>query len=119
MPGSGRLIFPRGQKRGSWIEQPFNYVKACRFVETVLLVVTAITISVSDLGSRYSYVIITICVAAEIIVVMLILERLVWKLLPPSVRARIPYDVGEALQQKGDVRSYRDLPKLRRTNDSH
>jgi hypothetical protein len=63
-------------------------------------------------------VVITICVAAAVIIVMLVLERLLWKVFPAHVKVRIPYDLEEALQKKGDVRSYKDLPKLWRSNDS-
>jgi hypothetical protein len=38
--------------------------------------------------------------------------KVLWRLLPAGIRARIPYDAKEASQSKGDVRSFWDLRKL-------
>src|SRR5690242_8025651 len=38
--------------------------------------------------------------------------KILWRLLPASVRARIPYDAREASESKGDIRSFWDLRKL-------
>jgi hypothetical protein len=112
MPGSGRLLFSRDKKYGPWHRQPFSYVKACRAIETLVFMATMVTVGFSNLGSKYSDLAIMACIMVEILIVMLLLERVLWKLLPLRVRDRVPYDVEEALKQKGDVRSYRDLPKL-------
>ena len=38
--------------------------------------------------------------------------KVLWRLLPASIRTRIPYDAKEASQLKGDIRSFWDLRKL-------
>jgi RHS repeat-associated protein len=38
--------------------------------------------------------------------------KVLWRLLPASIRARIPYDAKEASESKGDIRSFWDLRKL-------
>jgi hypothetical protein len=46
------------------------------------------------------------------LIVGLLLEKVIWSILPDRIRHRIPYDSSEAAREKGDIRSYRDLPKL-------
>jgi len=38
--------------------------------------------------------------------------KILWRLLPAGIRARIPYDAKEASESKGDIRSFWDLRKL-------
>jgi hypothetical protein len=38
--------------------------------------------------------------------------KVLWRLLPASIRRRIPYDAKEASESKGDIRSFWDLRKL-------
>ena len=38
--------------------------------------------------------------------------KVVWLLLPRSIRVRIPYDRKEASESKGDIKSFWDLRKL-------
>jgi hypothetical protein len=38
--------------------------------------------------------------------------KLLWRLLPASIRARIPYDAKEASESKGDIRSLREPREL-------
>ncbi len=38
--------------------------------------------------------------------------KILWRLLPANVRARIPYDRQEVLESKGDIKSFWDLRKL-------
>jgi hypothetical protein len=110
MPGSRRVLW---DKRPARSRQPFSYVKACRLVETVVFVTTIIVATLvdflTDFLSGYSNFVVVGSLMAETIALMLILEHLVWKVLPPHIRARIPYDSAEALQNKVDIRSYTQL----------
>jgi hypothetical protein len=46
--------------------------------------------------------------------------KVLWRLLPADVRARIPYNAKEASESKGDIRSLSDLRKLvLRPRDQH
>jgi hypothetical protein len=116
MPGSGRMIFPLGRKRRTWREQPFSYVKACQLVERVVFVTTIIAAMLTDfftdLLSGYSGFVMVGYLAAQTIGLMFILERLLWKRLPSDIKARIPYDSAEAAEDKGDIRSYKQLVKV-------
>jgi len=38
--------------------------------------------------------------------------KVLWRLLPAKIRARIPYDRQEAIESKGDIKSFWDLRKL-------
>ena len=115
MPGSGRMIFLLGRKRRKWSEQPFSYVKACRLVERVVFITTIVVAMLTDVFtdflSRYSDLVVVGCIMAGMIGLMFILEQLLWRRLPPRIKARIPYDSAEALQNKGDIRSYKQLVK--------
>src|SRR6266478_10065219 len=116
MPGSGRMIFPLGRKRRTWKEQPFSYVKACQLVERVVFITTIGFMMFIDfttnLLSRYSDFVVLACIMAAMIGLMFVLEQLLWKRLLTHIRARIPYDSAEAAQNKGDVRSYKQLVKV-------
>lgn len=113
MPGSRGVLWDKGRATN---RQPFSYVKACRLVETVIFVATIIATtfidSFTDFLSRYSNLVVMGCIMAGMIGLMFILERLLWKRLPPHIRARIPYDSAEAAQNKGDIRSYTQLVKV-------
>jgi hypothetical protein len=87
-------------------------------VETLIFIATMIALGFSHLGSGHSDVLIMGSVAAEILILMLVLEKIVWRLLPSHLKSRIPYDLDEAARNKGDIRSYRDLPKLWRPSGS-
>ncbi len=118
MPGSSRWIYPRRTSSPPWTHQPFSYVKVCRAAETVLFIAIMVALGIFVSGSEHSDLLIMGCVAAVIISVMVILEKIIWKMLPAHVKARIPYDMKEALENKGDIRQLRDLPRLWRTNES-
>jgi hypothetical protein len=118
MPGSHGVIFSRHKRSPPLHRQPFSYVKACRAIETLIFIGTMIALGFSNLGSGHSDVLIMSAVAAEILILMLVLEKIVWKRLPAHIKARVPYDLKEALQQKGDIRSFRDFLKLWRATGS-
>jgi len=111
MPGSHGVLWP-GDKRPARRRQPFSYVKACRTAEGLLLLATTIVVGFTDVDAGHSNFVVMACVAGEILIVMFILERLVWKSLPPRTRERIPYDSDEATQNKGDIRSFGQLMRL-------
>jgi hypothetical protein len=50
--------------------------------------------------------------AALIAAYYLFFMKVLWRLLPASIRARIPYDAKEASESKGDIKSFWDLRKL-------
>ncbi len=112
MPGAGRRIWPRGEKRLSWSDYPFSYLKVCRTFEAVVLAVVAIALGFVGNFSRPTLWLVFLCVGLGLVTLSLILERVVWRFLPPGVQARIPYDAREALEKKGDIRSYREFLKL-------
>jgi len=113
MPGSHGVLW---DKRRPWREQPFSYVKACQVVEKVVFVTTIIVTIITDFFTDFlpghSNFVVVGYLAAQTIGLMLILEQLVWKCLPPHIRARIPYDSAEAARNKGDIRSYTQLVKV-------
>jgi hypothetical protein len=112
MPGSHGVLFSRHKKIPPWHRQPFSYVKLCRAIETLIFIATMIALGFSNLGSGHSDALIMGSVAAEILILMWVLEKIVWRLLPAHLKARVLYALEEALQQKGDIRSFRDFLKM-------
>jgi len=104
MPG-----FPRWR----WSNEPFSYTKLCYLVPLLVFapaaffpafercrwlpssnVLRVATVGLIALGAYYFFL------------------KVVWKLLPARVRERTPYDLKEAVELKGDVRSFRDFCKV-------
>ena len=114
MPGSGgnRTIYPRSDRGPSWTQEPFSYLKVCRSLEISLLVLFAVIAFAVDLWSAATVFPVIVGLAIAMLIVGLLLEKVIWSILPDRIRHRIPYDSSEAAREKGDIRSYRDLPKL-------
>jgi hypothetical protein len=105
-------------------KEPFSYVKLCfyylpgslAFSGIVVLLISAI----GDLPWLYrvggwlpSSVLLRAVIGVALIgAYYLFFMKVLWRLLPASTRARIPFDAKEAGQSKGDIRPFRDLRKL-------
>jgi len=115
MPGFGR-----------WnpSEEPFSYARLCLYYIPCLLVFLGIAALLTSafgglqwldqIGSLLpSSVPLGVAIGAALIgTYYVFFLKLLWKLLPASIRARIPYDAKEAHESKGDIRSFWDLRKL-------
>jgi hypothetical protein len=113
-----------GFRRWHPSEEPFSYTKLCFYYIPcwlVLLVIAALLVSafgklqwLDRLGSWLpSSIPLGIAIGAAVIVAYyLFFMKVLWRLLPASLRARIPYDAKEASEAKGDIRSFWDLRKL-------
>jgi divalent metal cation (Fe/Co/Zn/Cd) transporter len=110
-----------GFRRWHPSEEPFSYTKLCFYYIPcclVLLVIAALLVSAFGKlqwldGLVPSSIPWGIAIGAAFVVAYyLFFMKLLWKLLPASVRARIPYDAKEANESKGDIRSLWDLRKL-------
>ena len=105
-------------------KEPFSYVKLCFYYVPGLLVLLGIAaLLISALGGLQwldrvggwlpsSELLRAVTGAAFIGVYYLFFMKVLWRLLPASIRARIPYDAKEASQSKGAIRSFRDLCRL-------
>jgi hypothetical protein len=105
-------------------KEPFSYAKLCFYYIPGLLVFVGIALLVASafgtlpwLGQIGSWlpssVPLRIAIGAALIVgYYFFCLKMVWRLLPADVRARIPYDRQEALESKGDIKSFWDLRKL-------
>jgi hypothetical protein len=109
-------------------KEPFSYMKVCfYYIPTfvVLLWMVALLISafgglrwlgqwLDDLGQWLpSSVLLRVALGAALLgAYYLFFMKLLWRLLPARIRARIPYNRQEALELKGDIRSFGDLRKL-------
>lgn len=105
-------------------KEPFSYAKLCFYYVPgllVLLVIAALVISafgesqwLDRVGSWFpSSVLWRVAIGAALIAgYYLFFMKILWRLLPATVRARIPYDRQEAMESKGDIKSFWDLRKL-------
>jgi hypothetical protein len=97
---------PGGGVRSS--EIPFSYTKLCYEIASLVFIA-----AVFILGDWPSSIFVDVMVVGFIAsATLLLFLKVVWRLLPDSVRARIPYDSKEAGELKGDIRSFWDLRKL-------
>jgi hypothetical protein len=112
MPG-GRRLNPS--------EVPFSYAKLGYYYLPCLLLIVALLISAFwglewlDQVGKWLPSSTPLRVMIGILIVPVgypLFLRLLWSLLPASIRARIPYDAKEASESKGDIRSFWDLRKL-------
>jgi hypothetical protein len=102
-------------------EEPFSYTKLCFYYIPcwlVLFVIAALLVSAfgklqwldrlvpSSIPWGIAFG------AAFVVSYYLFFMKVLWRLLPASIRARIPYDAKEASESKGDIRSFWDLRKL-------
>jgi hypothetical protein len=118
MPGFGRW---------SPNEEPFTYTKLCNYYLPVLLLIGILLFTAFhgfgwleqwDKWFPSSFLNVAVFLVIAIAAYFFVL-KVVWWLLPASVRARIPYDRREARDSKGDIKSVWDLRKLvRRTRNN-
>ncbi len=113
-----------GARRWRPSEELFSYTKLCFYYIPcwlVLLFVAALVVSafgklhwLDRLGDWLpSSIPLGVAIGAAFIgAYYLFFMKVLWRLLPASVRARIPYDAKEASESKGDIRSFWDLRKL-------
>ncbi len=113
-----------GFRRWNPSEELFSYAKLCFYYIPCLLVflgIAALLISafgrlqwLDQIGSLLpSSVPLRVAIGAALIgAYYVFFMKVLWKLLPASFRARIPYDAKEARESKGDIRSFWDLRKL-------
>jgi len=87
---------------------PFCYLKICETVGGFLLVLGGLTLSFVT-NVRW---LVFFSFGSGTLLLTIICQYVVWRFLPPHVRARIPYDEREAIAKKGDIHSYRQLLKL-------
>jgi len=107
-----------GGRRWRWSDEPFSYTKLCITVP-VLVFFGVVLASAFEKGQQWldrwlpsSNILNVAAVGAIGLGAYLFFLKVVWKLLPAGIRARIPYDRIEASQLKGDVRSFWDLCML-------
>jgi hypothetical protein len=98
---------PGGGVRSS--EIPFSYTKLCYEIASLVLIAAAFILGDWHPSSIFVGVMVVGFIASATLLLFL---KVVWRLLPDSVRARIPYDSKEAGELKGDIRSFWDLRKL-------
>jgi hypothetical protein len=98
---------PGGGVRSS--EIPFSYSKLCYEIAGIVLVAAGFILGDWHPSSGFVEVMVAGFIAGA---TLLLLLNVVWRFLPDSVRARIPYDSKEAGELKGDIRSFWDLRKL-------
>jgi hypothetical protein len=109
-----------GGRRWHPSDDPFSYTKLCNYYLPVLLLIGVLLFTAFhgfgwleqwDRWFPSSFLSVAGFLVIAIAVYLFIL-KVVWRLLPASVRARIPYDRQEARESKGDVKSFWDLRKL-------
>jgi len=107
-----------GGRRWRWSDDPFSYTKLCITVPA-LVFLGVVLISAFEKGQQWLDQWLPSSSALNVVVVgsiglaaYLFFLKVVWKLLPAGIRARIPYDREEAIELKGDVRSFWDLCRL-------
>ncbi|PYU18834.1 MAG: hypothetical protein DMG30_26365 [Acidobacteria bacterium] len=105
-------------------KEPFSYAKLCFYYLPGLLVflaIAALLISafgelrwLHQMGNWFpSSVLLRVAIGAALIgAYYLFFMKVLWRLLPASIRTRIPYDAKEASESKGDIKSFWDLRKL-------
>jgi len=103
---------------------PFSYVKLCLYyLPGLLLFLGIVALLISALGGLQwldrlggwlpSSALLRVVIGVALIGgYYLFFMKVLWRLLPASIRTRIPYDAKEASQLKGDIRSFWDLRKL-------
>jgi hypothetical protein len=98
-----------GGIRWKWGDEPFSYTKLC-YAIPILVFMSAVVIPLfkEDWLPRSSFLNVLL-VGSIALVVYLFFLKIVWRLLPARIRARIPYNRQEAENFKGDVRSFWDL----------
>jgi hypothetical protein len=113
-----------GGRRWHPSEEPFSYTKLCFYYLPCLLLfldLAALLTSafgwlqwLDQLGNWLpsSTLLGAVIGAALIGGYYVFFMKVLWKLLPASIRARIPYDAREASESKGDIRSFWGLHKL-------
>src|SRR5690349_16769235 len=119
-----------GGMRWDPTKEPFSYAKLCFYYFPGLLLLLGIAaLLISAFGKLQwldrlgdwlpSSIPLGIVLGAAFIgVYYLFFMKVFWRLLPLSIRKRIPYDAKEANESKGDIRSIWDLRKLWIDRDS-
>jgi hypothetical protein len=101
-----------GGVRWNWGDEPFSYQKLCYVIPMVVfLVAVAIPLSGDQWLPRSNFLNVVVVAAVGVIVYLFFL-KVVWRLLPARKRERIPYNRQEAVNSKGDVRSFRDFCRV-------
>jgi uncharacterized protein YybS (DUF2232 family) len=113
-------------------EEGFSYAKVWFYYVPCWLVLLGIAVTLisvfgglqwfNQIGNWFpSSVPLRIAIAVGLIAAYyLFFMKILWRLLPASIRARIPYDAKEASESKGDIKSLSDLRKLvLRPRDQH
>lgn len=105
-------------------KEPFSYAKLCFYYIPGWLIFLGIAVFVISafgglqwldrIGSLLpSSALLKVAVGAALLgAYYLFFMKLLWRLLPASIQARIPYDRQEAVESKGDIKSLWDLRKL-------
>jgi hypothetical protein len=106
------------------VKEPFSYAKLCFYYLPGLLVLIVIAVLVMSAfgelqwldraGSWFpSSTPWRVAIGAALLAgYYLFFLKILWSFLPANIRARIPYDRQEALEWKGDIKSFWDLRKL-------
>ena|SRR5689334_11401784 len=109
--------------------EPFSYAKLCFYCVPGLLVfagTAGLLISafgglqwLDQAGSWFpSSALLRVAIGVGLIVgYYLFFMKILWGLLPASIRARIPYDRQVASESKGDIKSFWDLRELVRSRN--
>ncbi len=107
-----------GGRRWRWSDEPFSYTKLCITIPA-LVFFGVVFISAFEKGQQWlvhwlpsSNILNVAAVGLIALAAYLFFLKVVWRLLPADIRAHIPYDLQEARELKGDVRSFWDLCKL-------
>jgi len=108
-----------GARRWNPSDEPFSYTKLCYFTPILVFgVVLLISVFEGDEWLPSSAALNVAIVSAIALAVYLFFLKVVWRLLPAGIRARIPYDRKQAMELKGDIRSFWELRRLGRTHRS-
>ncbi len=112
MPGVGRWRWPRSTSETNWSSQPFSYTKLSYAIPVIVFIV-AVAVSFSNADYLpLSLILAVVIVGLAAFAAQIIFLRIVWRLLPSSFRARIPYDSKDARERKGNIKSFWELLKL-------
>lgn len=101
-----------GGVRWNWGDQPFSYQKICYVVPMVVFLGAVASTLRGDEWIPRSNFLNVLFVGAVGAIVYLFFLKIVWRLFPARIRARIPYNRREAENLKGDVRSFRDFCRV-------
>ena len=109
-----------GAPRWNPNDEPFSYTKLCNYYLPGFVLIGALLLTafrgfgwLEQFDNWFPSA--SLNVAAILLVavtVYVFLLKVVWRVLPATVRARIPYNREEAMESKGDIRSIWDLRKL-------